>query len=151
MLTPVSVGKYEMASKIPEGFGRLFSSLMAVYFPNISELLLAGKKEEASSFMNKGLIIASALLSVVTLFTFLFRNELVLLVASDQYLDASFALSLLMLNFSISAISRAMGYTVVAAGHSSVPVRINLVGSILNITGCFFLIPKFGYVGRYTH
>ena len=147
LLNPVSVAKYEMASKIPDGFGRLFSSLMAVYFPNISELLLAGKRDEASKFMNKGLIIASAALSVVTLVTFLFRNEIVLLVASDQYLDASFALSLLMLNFSINAISRVMGYTVVAAGHSSVPVRINFIGSILNIAGCFLLIPRFGFIG----
>ena len=147
LLNPVSVAKFEMASKIPEGFGRLFSSLMAVYFPNISELLLAGKHDEASKFMNKGLIIASAGLAFVTLVTFLFRNEIVLLVASDQYLDASFALALLMLNFSINAISRVMGYTVVAAGHSSVPVRINFIGSILNITGCFVLIPQFGFVG----
>lgn len=147
LLNPVSVAKYEMASKIPDGFGRLFSSLMAVYFPNISELLLAGKTEEASKFMNKGLIIASAALSIVTLVTYLFRDEIVLLVASDQYLDASFALSLLMLNFSINAISRVMGYTVVAAGHSSVPVRINFIGSILNVAACFLLIPRFGYEG----
>jgi len=147
LLTPVSVAKYEMANKIPEGFGRLFSSLIAVYFPNISELLLAGKHDQASKFMNQGLIIASAGLSLVTLVTFLFRNEIVLLVASDQYLDASFALSLLTLNFSINAIARVMGYTVVAAGHSSVPVRINLIGSIVNIIGCSLLIPRFGFEG----
>lgn len=147
LLTPVSVAKYEMASKIPEGFGRLFSSLIAVYFPNISELLLAGKHEEAGRFMNQGLIVASAGLSMVTLVAFLFRNEIVLLVASDQYLDASLALALLTLNFSINAIARVMGYTVVAAGYSSVPVRINLIGSVLNITGCLILIPKFGFIG----
>ena len=147
LLTPVSVAKYEMASKIPEGFGRLFSSLIAVYFPNISELLLAGKHEEAGRFMNQGLIITSAGLSVVTLISFLFRNEIILIVASDQYLDAAFALSLLTLNFSINAIARVMGYTVVAAGHSSVPVRINLVGSVLNVIGCLILIPRFGFVG----
>lgn len=147
LLTPVSVAKYEMASKIPEGFGRLFSSLIAVYFPNISELLLAGKHEEAGKFMNQGLIVASAGLSIVTLVAFLFRNEIVLLVASEQYLDASLALALLTLNFSINAIARVMGYTVVAAGHSSVPVRINFVGSILNVIGCLILIPRFGFIG----
>ncbi|MBX2818366.1 MAG: oligosaccharide flippase family protein [Rhodothermaceae bacterium] len=147
LLTPVSVAKYEMANKIPEGFGRLFSSLIAVYFPNISELLLAGKHEQASKFMNQGLIIASAGLALVTLVTFLFRNEIVLLVASEQYLDASLALALLTLNFSINAIARVMGYTVVAAGHSSVPVRINLIGSIVNIIGCSLLIPRFGFEG----
>ena len=147
LLTPTSVAKYEMATKLPEGFGRLFSSLIVVYFPSISELLSAEKKEEASFFMNRGVIVACTVLSMVTLFTFLFKEEIILIVFSDQYLDASLALSLLMLNFTINAVGRVMGYTVVAAGHSSVPVRINMVSTIINTLGCLLLIPRFGFMG----
>ena len=147
LLTPISVAKYEVASKVPEGFGRLFTSLIVVYFPSVSELLSAGDYKKAGAFMNRGLIIASTGLSLVTLVVFLFREEIILLLTDEKYLDASMALALLMLNFSVNAIARVMGYTVVAAGHSSVPVRINLISSIINIVGCLILIPRFGFEG----
>ena len=147
MLTPVSVARFEMAGKIPEGFGRLFSSLIVVYFPSISELLAKGEKQQAVQFMNRGVILATTILSMVTLVTFLFRKEIVLLLFSEQYVDASMALALFMLNFTLSAVARIMGYTVVADGHSSVPVRINLIASVANIVGCMLLIPPFGFIG----
>ena len=147
LLTPVSVALYEMAGKIPDGFGRLFSSLIVVFFPSMSELINNDRKEEAGRFMNRGLILGSACLSLAALGVFLFQEEVMLIVASEQYLEASFALSLMMINFNLNSIARMMGYSIVAAGFTTVPVKINLVSSIANIAGCLLLIPQFGYVG----
>lgn len=146
-LTPVAVALYDMAGKIPDGFNRLFTSLIVVYFPSVSELLNDGRKEEAAKFMNRGLVLGSAALSFVALMVFLFRDEVILIVASEQYLEASLALALLMINFNLNSIARMMGYSIVAAGFTTVPVKINLVSSIANITGCLIMIPKFGYIG----
>lgn len=147
LLTYESVASYDMSGKIPDGFGRLFSSLIVVFFPSISELLNEGKKAEAQKFMNRGLVLASACLSFAALGVFLFRDEVILIIASEQYLNVSFALALMMINFNLNSIARMMGYTIVAAGYTTVPVRINLVSSIANIIGCLILIPRFGYVG----
>ena len=147
LLTPVSVALYEIASKIPEGMGRLFNSLIVVYFPSMSELLGKNQLDEGERFMNRGLILTSTGLAFASLVTFLFREEIVILVFAEQYLDAALALALLMVSFSLNAVARLMGYTVVAAGHSSVPVRINVISSVMNVIGCLVLIPRFGYIG----
>ncbi len=147
LLTPVSVAMYDMAGKVPDGFNRLFTSLIAVYFPSISELINKDRKSEARSFMNRSLVLASTALSFVALGVFLFREEIILIVASEQYLEASFALALIMINFNLNSISRMMGYSIVAAGFSSVPVKINLVSSAANIIGCLVMIPRYGYEG----
>ena len=147
LLTPLSVAMYEMATKIPDGFGRLFNSLIVVYFPSMSELLGANRLDEGRRFMNRGLVLASAALAFAALVTFLFRDEIVVLLFSDQYLEASMALALLMVSFNLNSVARMMGYTIVAAGHSSIPVRINFVSSLINIVGCLALIPRFGYIG----
>lgn len=147
LLTPVSVAMYEIASKIPDGFSRLFNSLIVVYFPSMSQLLGEGKHEEGRRFMTRGLILASTGLSLVALVTFLFREEIVLILFDAKYLDAALALGMMMVYFNMNSITRMMGYTIVAAGHSSVPVRINVVSSISNVIGCLILIPRFGFIG----
>ncbi len=147
LLTPVSVAMYDMAGKVPDGFNRLFTSLIAVYFPSISELINKDRKEEARRFMNRSLVLASTVLSFVALGVFLFREEIILIVASEQYLEASFALALIMINFNLNSISRMMGYSIVAAGFSAVPVKINLVSSAANVAGCLLMIPRFGFEG----
>ncbi len=147
LLSSASVAMYEVASKVPEGVGRLFNSLIVVYFPSMSELLHGGRREEAEQFMNKALALVSVGLTFVAFVSFLFGEEIVILLFSEQYRDASFVFALLMMNLSLNTLSRLMGYTIVAAGHSSVPVRVNLVSSALNVGGCLLLIPPFGVLG----
>ncbi|MEZ4703480.1 MAG: oligosaccharide flippase family protein [Rhodothermales bacterium] len=147
LLTPISVAMYEVASKVPEGFGRLFNSLIVVYFPSMSELLRDGKTEMAEQFMNRSLAIVSAALIMASSVTYFFREEMITLLFSEQYRSAALVFALLMINFSLNTVSRLMGYTIVAAGYSSVPVRVNLVSSILNVVGCLFFLPRFGELG----
>jgi O-antigen/teichoic acid export membrane protein len=52
-----------------------------------------------------------------------------------------------MLNFYIRAISNILGYSLVAAGYSSAPVKANIAASIVNIVGSLVMIRMFGYIG----
>lgn len=151
-LNPVSIALYDIAAKIPEGVDRMFKSFIVVYFPNFSKLLAEGNQREAQRMMNQSLILFSVIIVFGVLASFLFREEIFRLIFSDQYLDASFAFSLMMLNFYIQAIYNIMGYSLVSAGHPAVPAKINLVSSTVNITGALLMIPAFGFLGAvYAH
>jgi O-antigen/teichoic acid export membrane protein len=147
LLTPISVATYEVASKVPDGFSRLFSALIVVYFPSMSDLLREGQVKAAERFMNGALALVSAGLTFAATCGYFFREELVVTLYSAQYRSAALLFALLMINFSLDTVSRLMGYTIVAAGHSSVPVRVNLVSSVLNFAGCLYFLPRFGEIG----
>ena len=80
-------------------------------------------------------------------FSFLFRNELTVLLFSPRYAGVSLAFALLMLNFLMSGLNSLMGYAFTSAGHSSVPVRISSVGAVISIGLAFLFVPIYGYMG----
>ncbi len=146
-LSPVSVAYYDVAQKVPEALKKIFHSFIIVYFPNISQLFSKGDKDAAENLMNKSLVIISLITTFCVLIAFLFRNEIIILLFSEKYLGSSLAFALLMLNFYLRAISNIMGYSLVSAGYSSVPVKVNSVSSIISIGGSLILIPLFGFIG----
>ena len=147
LLNPVSVAYYDIATRIPDGLGKIFQSFIIVYFPNSSTLFSQGKKEEAQNLMNKSLGILSIGIAFIVLVSFIFRNEIILLIFSNEYLPSSMAFSLLMMNFYFRAISSIMGYSLVAAGHSSIPVKVNSVASVVNLICSITMIPIIGFIG----
>ena len=147
LMTSSSVAIYEIASKVPDAFFRLFTSLIVVFFPSIAELLKSGQKEMAVKFLDKSLVICAAVLSLIALVAFLFKEEIVILIFSDQYREASLVFSIMMMNLCLNSLSRLIGYSILAAGFSTVPVKITSVTSIINLGTCLFLIPPFGVLG----
>jgi O-antigen/teichoic acid export membrane protein len=147
LLDPISIALYEVAAKIPEGFQRLFSSFIAVYFPSLSKLLSEGKTKAAGQVMNRCLILLSFGAIFLALAGFLFREQLILLLFSEKYLDAATAFTVLMVNFHIIIVSYTLGYSLVSAGYAALPFKINSVASIINILANFLLIPIFGFTG----
>ena len=146
-LTLESIAIYDVADKIPQGFVRIFRSFIIVYFPNLSKLFSDGKEADAQKIINRSLVLFSFGISLAVFFVFLFRKEIILLLFSESYLGASLALPLLMFNFYLRAISNIMGYSLVSAGYSSVPVKTNTVSSATLIAGSFVAIPLFGIMG----
>jgi len=146
-LTPISVAAYGIAQKIPDACMRLFRSFIVVYFPNVSELFAQDKRPAARKVMNHSLILTSTLIVFVVLITFLLREEIAVLMFSEEYAEISLALAFLMLNFSLHAISNVMGYSLVSAGNAMAPVRTNVVASAVNIGSGIVLIQRFGYMG----
>lgn len=146
-LNPVSVAYFDIGGKIPAGFSKIFQSFIIVYFPNLSTLFSEGKKVDAKNLMNKSLNILSIGMSFIVLISFLFKDEIIVLMFSEKYAQSSMAFSLLMLNFYFRAISNIMGYSLVSAGYSSIPVKVNSVSSIVNVISSVIFIPFFGFIG----
>jgi O-antigen/teichoic acid export membrane protein len=110
-------------------------------------LFAKGDRDDAQRMMNGSLVTLSTGIIFAVLVSFLFGREIVLVLFTDEYLEVSLAFALLMLNFYLRAISNILGYSLVAAGYSSGPVKANLVASIVNIVGSLIMIKMFGYIG----
>ncbi len=147
LLNPASVAAFEVALKIPDGFMRLFNSFIVVYFPNLSNLFAKGHREDAHRMMNSFLVLLSTGIVFLVLVASLFGKEIVLVLFSEEYLEVSVAFALLMLNFYLRAVSNLLGYSLVASGNSSAPIKANIVSSTVNIVGSLILIQAFGYIG----
>ncbi|MEW6030132.1 MAG: flippase [Chloroflexota bacterium] len=147
LLNPTSVAAFEVALKIPDGFMRLFNSFIVVYFPNLSNLFAKGHREDAHKMMNRFLVLLSTGIIFLVLVAFLFGKEIVLVLFSEEYLEVSLAFAFLMLNFYLRAVSNILGYSLVASGNSSAPVRANIVSSTVNVVASLVLIRAFGYIG----
>ena len=142
-----SVASYEIASKIPQGFGRLFTSFILVYFPSQSALFSDGDKNDGIKFMNDTLVLMSSAIAFLVLISFYFRDIIVQIIFSQEYIEVSIAFVLLMLSFYLRAISNILGYSTVSAGYSSAPVITNVIATTINIVSAVFFIQTFGYIG----
>lgn len=147
MSTPIGVALFEVAGKVPEGCTKLFRAFITVYFPNQSMLFSSGRKRDALKIMNRSIGIISAAILTFVLFSFLFQNEIVHFVFSEKYSQAALAFALLMLNFHLRAVVNVMGYSLVSAGFSATPMKVNSVACLVNIVGNLIMIPVFGFMG----
>ncbi len=147
LLNPVSVGLYDAAAKIPQALKKLFNSFIVVYFPNISMLYSYGNKNKAEELINGTLLGFSTILNIIILISFLFNSEIITLIFSAKYTEVSIVFSLLMLNFSFRVYANILGYSILAAGFSKVPMKVNIVSSLISVGGSFLLIPKLGIIG----
>jgi O-antigen/teichoic acid export membrane protein len=146
-LNPASIAAYEIALKIPDGFARLFRSFIIVYFPSLSQLFSQGHIDDAKKVMNKSLILFSTGILGLVLISFLFAEEIVVLVFSEKYLDISFAFSLLMVNIYLRVMANIMGFGIVGAGNSGASAKVNTISIVVNLTASLLLIPRLGYMG----
>ncbi len=146
-LNTASIALFDVAGRIPDACKRIYQSFIIVYYPNISKLFSQNNKEGAVSLMNKSLGFSSLFFAFVTLLSFLFGEQILTLLFSQIYRESAFAFSLLMLNFYLRSLSNLLGYTLVSAGYFSVPVKVNIVSSIISIGGSLLLIPAVGYIG----
>ncbi len=141
------IALFNIAGQIPMALTRLFAAVMIVYFPNISKLYSLRDNERVNHFMNKSLILFSSFILFFLLACSLFRHEIITIIFSEKYLPSSTSFVLLMIAFYFQAITNILGKSIVAAGHSSIPFRANVVSSALGIICSLLLIPKLGFNG----
>lgn len=146
-LSPISIAFYDIAYKIPDSLKKLFDSFILVYFPNLSKLLARGELREGEELMNKSLSFFSLFITSLVFLSFLFQKEIIVLLFSYKYINAAMALSLLILNFQFITNVNIMGYSILSAGFPSIPMKINIVSSIISIAGGLIMIPKWGFLG----
>jgi len=148
LMGPTQIAYLEMAAKIPSYFRRLYYSLnSAVYFPNMSELLAQGRKEEAEHVMNNFLRMVAFIATFFALISVLFGREIVAVVFSERYMASAPALGLLMIELAISMASTILGIGLVAANHPAYLLLINLVTAVVSIATNLWLIPIVGFMG----
>lgn len=147
LLSPASVALYDVANKIPEALQRVFASFMIVYFPNSAKLFASGDKVNAIKLMVKALNVFSVAISLLCIISILFSREIMLIVFSYKYVEVAPAFSLLMMNFFLRIMSNIKGYSIVSAGNPSVPVKVNVISSIVNASLSLLMIPWYGFIG----
>jgi O-antigen/teichoic acid export membrane protein len=146
-LNPVSIANYDVAGKIPQASAKGFQSFIIVFFPNLSRLLSLGERDSAIILINKSLLTFSIIINLLLLISFLFNNEIILLLFSDKYLDSSLAFSLMMVAFYLTAMSNIMGYSLVSAGLPSITLKVNIAAGAINLIGAFLMVPLWGFMG----
>jgi len=146
-LNPVSIANYDVAGKIPQASAKGFQSFIIVFFPNLSRLLSLGERDSALILINKSLITLSIVINLLLLVSFLFNNEIILLLFSDKYLDSSLAFSFMMVAFYLTAMSNIMGYSLVSAGLPSITLKVNIAAGAINLFGAFLMVPLWGFMG----
>ena len=146
-LNPVSIANYDVAGKIPQASAKGFQSFIIVLYPNLSRLFSKGERDSALTLMNKSLITFSIAINLLLLVSFLFNEEIILLLFSNKYLDSSLAFSFLMVAFYLTSMSNIMGYSLVSAGLPSITLKVNIVAGAINLIGAFLMVPFWGFMG----
>lgn len=146
-LNPISIANYDVAGKIPQASAKGFQSFIIVLYPNLSRLFSKGERDSALTLMNKSLLTFSISINLLLLVSFLFNKEIILLLFSDKYLDASLAFSLMMVAFYLSSMSHIMGYSLVSAGLPSITLKVNIAAGAINLIGAFLMVPPWGFMG----
>ncbi|GFE58376.1 flippase [Geobacter sp. AOG1] len=146
-LNPIGVAYYGAASKIPDASRQMFESFRSVYFPNIAELFSHKKYDEAQTLLNNALRLITFITGMATLVVYLFKEQIVGLLFSREYLDCAPVLFLLMIALSMGLVGYILGTSLVAAGYSKLPVLINIVDTVVTVIANFVLIPAFGIMG----
>lgn len=146
-LTPVSIANYDVAGKIPQASAKGFQSFIIVFYPNLSRLLSKGERDAALNLISKSLFTFSIAINLLLMVSFLFSKEIIQLLFSAKYLDASLAFSFLMFAFYLTAMSHIMGYSLVSAGLPTTTLKVNIIAATINLIGAFLMVPIWGFMG----
>lgn len=147
MMSPIGVANYDIASKLPDSGIRMGESFISVFFPHMSELFAQKKYFEATKILSHSLRLVTFVIIFATLLALLFREDIIQILFSKQYLESAPALSLLMIGLCIFMIGNILGTSLVALGQSDKPVKINAVDVIIHIIGNLIMIPVWGFMG----
>lgn len=146
-LNPAQIALYEVAIKIPEGVSRLLRSFVIVYFPNLSLLFSQDKRQEAVKVMNAAVSLNSILLTFMWVGAFLFGEEIISFIFSEQYANLGVALTAAMISVHLASVSNLFGYALVSAGKPKTSSIVNTISVFVLIVGNLIFIPIFGYIG----
>ncbi len=147
LMTTASVAVFDVASRLPGALQGILSSFIIVFFPNMSTLFNLGDRKNAEELINHSLDFFTMLLSSCTLVIFIWREEIVILLFSAKYIDAAVPLSLFMISLTLRSLANILGYSIVSAGYSKIPMKVNLIAMIIGVVSTYFFVLVWGYIG----
>ncbi|MBI5661140.1 MAG: oligosaccharide flippase family protein [Ignavibacterium album] len=147
LMTASSVAIYDVSTKIPSALQGILGSYILVFFPNISTLFGQGDNNSAEKLINKSIFHISFLLSSLTVIMSIWNVEIVTLFFSSKYIDSAFPLIIMMFSLLLRNLANILGYAIVAAGYSKIPLKVNLLSVIIGIASSLVFIMYWNYIG----
>lgn len=141
------IAYYNVAAKIPDYFKRFYNAFHSVYFPEMSDLFGLGNKVRAEHLLANFLRLGGFLTLFSALGLTVFGDEAILILSAENYLPSAAALSVLMLSVSVGLTSQMLDNALIAAGHPTYLLLINVVTTVGSLVANVVLIPIFGFMG----
>ncbi|WP_337866678.1 oligosaccharide flippase family protein [Ignavibacterium sp.] len=146
-LTASSVAIFDISTKIPSALQGILSSYILVFFPNISSLFALGDNKSAEQLINKSVSYISTLLTILILTIALWNKEIVILFFSTKYQSAGVPLIIMMFSLLLRNLSNIFGYSIVAAGYSKIPMKVNFTSVIVGLASAIVFVIHWNFTG----
>lgn len=147
LMTTASVAIYDISTRLPGAILGVISSFILVFFPNISTLFSIGDLINAEKLVNQSIKLLTIIISLLTIIIFTWRDEIIIILFSSKYIDASIPLVIMMISLLLRSLANILGYGIVSAGYSRIPMQVNLVSMIIGVISTIVLVYYLGYIG----
>lgn len=148
MANDIEVGYYTTAVKMKGLLISLTVSLGGVMLPRLSYYLQNNQKELFYQISVKGFNIIWYLSVPLVVFFMLFARETVIVLAGEQYLDATASMIAIMPTVCFISITNMMGYQILVPSSKEEKVLVSVTaGAVIDAILNFNLIPKLGSLG----
>lgn len=148
MTNDTQVGLYTTATKMKTIVLSMVTALGTVMLPRISYFYANGMMDEFNKAINKGLNFVKIVAVPLALFFVINTNSTILLISSEAYLDAKYAMQLIMPVVIFSGFSSLIGMQVfVAYGKEKIVMLSACIGAIVNVSLNALVIPQFYAAG----
>ncbi|QQS20516.1 MAG: flippase [Candidatus Moraniibacteriota bacterium] len=125
----------------------LFYALSIVLLPALAKLKSEGNPEKVSALMSQALRYSGIILLPLAILLSAAAHPALTLFFGNQYSEAADTFRVLVFGLSLLTVFYTLSSGLIGLGHSRLPLRIALLGTLLNATLNGILIPRFGIVG----
>lgn len=142
------VGLYAIAVKIYTILKSVFTSILVVVLPRISNLEGTNRKQERQKLAEYTLLIVLIIVIPMACGIYAIAENAVLLVAGSQYWEGASSLKILSLSLIASALASYMTYIhVVPSGCEKILLTASTVSAVLNVTLNLWVVPVWKHDG----
>ncbi|MCH2082278.1 MAG: flippase [Saprospiraceae bacterium] len=145
-INPIAVSLYNVASRVNNYMEVPMNSLAQVIYPRIAERQKEGLIE-VSKLYEKSVALLFLISMPIAIFVFLFAEPIIIILAGQEYLEATIVLKLLVLAGLIKPWGRLFGITLDAIGQPVLNFKMLIVSLLFNISLNATLIPIMGLEG----
>jgi O-antigen/teichoic acid export membrane protein len=145
-INPIAVSLYNVASRVNNYMEIPMNSLAQVIYPRIAERQKEGLIE-VSKLYEKSVALLFLISMPIAIFVFLFAEPIIIILAGQEYLEATIVLKLLVLAGLIKPWGRLFGITLDAIGQPVLNFKMLIVSLFFNISLNATLIPIMGLEG----
>ncbi|MCX8010960.1 MAG: flippase [Ignavibacteria bacterium] len=144
---PSPVAVYNTAMRIGNFSDIPMSSVASIVYPKTNERLELLGKDSLRYLYERSVGLVLAFVIPGMLLIYLFTKEIILIVASEKYLDAIPVIYLVLIFSLFKPFSRQFSLIMDTLGKPKVNFQIMMIALVFNFCLNLFLIPKFGLIG----